>query len=333
MPKAKQGSAIYRPDLGQAVLEYVEQAMMGYVGMKVMPPFLTGEQAASYPVIPKEVLLKIEDTDRAPRGNYPRGSWEYERGQFQTYDRGWEELVDDSERALIDQEAPGMADMVATQRAMNYVMRGQEKRVADILFNATNFTANSLTNEWDDATNATPIDDVQTGLKAFRLASGMMPDALVCNFDVYTNIKNTDQVVDRLKYTFPGQDIANMIPRQVATVLGIPDLWVAGAVYDSAGEGLDASVAHIWSNEYAALVKANSSRDITQPGVGRTFVWSADSPANPVVEQYRDEGKRSDVFRVRHHVGEILTQSKNSSGTVVSNVAAACVYLWDNVTT
>jgi hypothetical protein len=212
-------------------------------------------------------------------------------------------------------------------------MRGQEYRIANVLFNATNFTANSITHEWDDATNAVPIDDVGDAISAFRLQCGMFPDALVLNYDVYKNAKNTDQVVDRLKYTFPGIDIANMGPRQLATCLGVNDIWVAGAIYDSAGEGLDASIAAIWSNEYAALVKVNGSRDITRPCVGRTFLWTEDSPQNPVVEEYREENHRSDVYRVRHHVGEVLMQSKNSSGTVVSNIAAACVYLMDNMTT
>jgi hypothetical protein len=51
------------------------------------------------------------------------------------------------------------------------------------------------------------------------------------------------------------------------------------------------------------------------------------------VEEYREEDKRSDVYRVRHHVSESLIQSKNSSGTVVSNIATACAYLLGNVTT
>jgi hypothetical protein len=52
-----------------------------------------------------------------------------------------------------------------------------------------------------------------------------------------------------------------------------------------------------------------------------------------VVETYREEQIRSDIYRVRHNVGEELIQSKNSSGAVVSNIAAACIYLMSNITT
>ena len=76
-----------------------------------------------------------------------------------------------------------------------------------------------------------------------------------------------------------------------------------------------------------------SGPDVAEPCVGRTFIWSEDSPENPVVESYREEQAKSDVIRVRHNVDERLIQSFNDSGTVVSNVAAACCYLFSNITT
>jgi len=333
MSLAKADAAIFRPDLGVLVMEYVEGVTMPFIGLEVMPVFRTAKQAASYPVIPKEALLKIPDTSRAPRGHYNRSDWAYERGQFATAEYAREEPVDDSERELFDQEAPGMADVVATMRAMSIIMRAQEKRIADTIFNTSNFTANSLTNEWDDATNATPIDDINDGILAFRSQCGMLPDALIISYSTFLNFKVCDQIVDQIKYTFPGIDINKMNSLQLANLFGLPRVLVGGAIYDSAKEGLDASVADLWSNEYAALVKISSGQDITQPGVGRTFLWTEDSPTNPVVEEYREEQVRSDIYRVRHNVSESLIQSKNTSGTVVSNIAAACMYLFDNVTT
>ena len=107
MPKSKLDSAIYRPDLGTMIMEYNEGPILNYIGLQCMPIFRTAKQAGSYPVIPKEALLKLSDTTRAPRGTYNRDDWEYERGTFSTAERGKEELLDDSERELFDQEAPG----------------------------------------------------------------------------------------------------------------------------------------------------------------------------------------------------------------------------------
>ena len=99
---------------------------MGFIGLEVMPIFRTAIQAGAYPVIPKEALLKISPTDRAPRAGYQRGDWTYERGTFSTTEQGWEEPLDDVEKALFDQEAGGEAERVSTLRAWNKIMRARK---------------------------------------------------------------------------------------------------------------------------------------------------------------------------------------------------------------
>ncbi|WP_319406175.1 hypothetical protein [uncultured Desulfosarcina sp.] len=331
--RPKGSSAVYRPDLGMSVMEMVEGDTMGFIGLEVMPVFRTSVNGATYPVIPKEALLSAPDADRAPRGKYQRDDWDYERGQFQTAEKGVEEPLDDTERELFDQEEQGMAEMMATQRAYKKILRSQEKRIAQKMFNETNFIPHPVTNEWDDAAAATPLDDVAAGIAAFRLQCGMLPDALIIAYSTFQNLKNCDQLVDRIKFTFQGLDIAKMSAAQLAGAFNLPRVLVGGAVFNSAGKGMDANVADLWNNEYAQLVKISSGPDISQPGVGRTFLWTADSPQNPIVESYREEKIRSDIFRVRHHVDEAFIQSKNDTGAVVSNIAAACQYLFSNITT
>jgi hypothetical protein len=334
MPRGNSDAAVYRPDLGMAVIEYAEGVTMPYIGLEVMPLYYTIKQAATYPVIPKEALLSIPDTSRAPRGKYNRGDWEYERGKFSTSENGWEEPVDDSERELVEGEVPGLADFVATKRAWNHIMRGQEKRVADKVFNASNFTANAITHEWDDASNAVPIDDTNTGKMSIRSACGMLPNTMIMAYSTFENLKNCDQIVDRLKYTFAGIDINKMTTQQLAAVFNIERVLVGGAVYNSAGKGLAASISDLWSNEYAMLtITAKNQEDVTEPCIGRTFLWTEDSAQNPIVEEYREEQTRSDVFRVRHNTDEAFMQSVDSSGTAVSEIHKAVSYLFSNVTT
>lgn len=334
--RPKTNAVVYRPDLGAIVMEYAMDIDDQPIGLRVMPLFPTTQQSATFPVIPKEALLSVPDVDRAPRAAYPRGDWEYERGKYDTSEKGWEEPIDDTERKLLEGETnPGMADHIATQRAWGHIMRGQEKRIATMVFNATNFTAHAVTNEWDDASNATPIDDVNTGLLSVRSACGMVPNALIIAYSTFINLKNCDQVVDRLKYTFPGIDINRMTSAQLADIFNIENVLVGSGVYNSAKRGQDASIADLWNNEYAMLTRIASpgSRDLTEPCIGRTFLWSEDSPQNPVVESYREEQTRADVIRVRHNVGETLIKSVDSSGTTVSNIASAVSYLFSNITT
>lgn len=333
MPTEAGSSAIYRPDLGMAVMEYYEGPTMGLIGTEIMPIFPVPDQAATYPVIPKEALLKLPDTSRAMRGRYNRGDWNWEDGLYATKEQGWEEPIDDRERRLLDRRVPGASDLMATMRAMRIIMKRQEYRISSLLFNASNFTAHAVTDEWDDDANAKPVNDVNDGVISFRSACGMIPDALVISFYTFTQLKECQQIIDRLKHTFPGLDINRMNSEQLAAVFNVPRVLVGGAIYDSAKAGAAATITDMWNQEYAALVKIARRGEFVEPGVGFTFLWEEDSPTNPVVEEYREEGTRSDVIRVRHDVSESLMQSKDSTGTVVSNIAAACVYLFSNVST
>jgi len=334
--RPKNNSVVYRPDLGVIVTEYATDINAQPIGLRVLPLFPTSMQSSSFPVIPKEALLSAPDVSRAPRGKYPRGDWEYERGKYDTAEKGWEEPIDDAERKLLEGEAPtGLADHIATQRAWGHIMRGQEKRIATTVFNATNFTPHAITNEWDDAANATPIDDINAGNLSVRSACGMLPNALIIAYSTFLNLKNCDQVVDRLKYTFPGIDINKMTSAQLAEIFNVPQVLIGSGVYNSAGKGQDANVVDLWDNEYAMLTRIATpgSRDMTEACIGRTFLWTEDSPENPVVEAYREESSRSDVIRVRHNVGETLIKSYTDAGAVVSDIAASVSYLFSNVTT
>ena len=63
------GSAIYRPDLGQAVMEFIEEESSGLIGTQIFPIFRTGLQSSTYPVIPKEALMKLSDVSQIGRAS------------------------------------------------------------------------------------------------------------------------------------------------------------------------------------------------------------------------------------------------------------------------
>jgi hypothetical protein len=80
------------------------------------------------------------------------------------------------------------------------------------------------------------------------------------------------------------------------------------------------------------LTKISSSMDLTEPCIGRTFLWTEESGGGHIVESYREEEIRGDVVRVRHDTGEALIASRDSDLTIKSNLSTACSYLFDNIT-
>ena len=158
-----------------------------------------------------------------------------------------------------------------------------------------------------------PITDVNDGRSAFPGSSAVCcPDALVISWNTFQDLKECDQIVNRLKYTFPGIDINKMTSDQLAAVFDVPRVLIRRInLQFQTGKGLDASVSDIWDDEYAALVKISAPLILQNPGVGRTFLlWTEDSPQNPIVEQYREDNSRSDIFRVRHNTDEAFYRAK-----------------------
>ena len=330
--RAKSGTVLRRPDLGEQVMSYIEDSTSGYIGLEIFPVKTVASSHGIYPVIPADVLLgRMEDVRRAPRGAYNRSDWEYERGRYTTTERGHEEPMDDVEWKQLEQEAPGLAESISIKRAMDIILRSQEKRIADKLFNESNFTAHNASVKWTTAATATPVDDVLAGKTAFRAQCGMLPDALVITYDTFLALRRCTQIRDQLKYTFPGIDLNRLSVDQLCAILDVPRIIVAGALYNSAGKGFDPAISSIWNSAYGALVKISTGADLSVPGIGRTFVWSEDSSVNPIVEQYREEQTRSEIFRVRHHVEENFIRSVNEDGSIKSNIAAKCCYLFGNL--
>lgn len=331
MPQPTNDTVISRPDLSIVVDEFRETATTGTIGLRVMPFAPMVQQSAEFPVIPKEVMLKIHKTRRGMRGAYPRSDWEFESGYYATKENGWEEAIDDRERKLYARLFD--AEVVATRRATKIIDLAQEQRIANIVFNPFNFTASPVTNEWDDAANATPVTDVNDGQMAVRSQCGMLPNALIISYSTFINLRACEQIVNRLLYTFPGLDLNRLTSAQLAAIFDIEQVLVGGAIYDSADKGQDANIADLWDNEYAMLTVLSSSSDVSEPCIGRTFRWTEESPGETVVESYRDERVRSDIVRVRHDTDECLMRSFDQNKTVKSNISGAVSLLMANITT
>jgi len=311
-------TAAERPDLRAVIYEAVDPVNV-FIGLRVLPLFRTDEQTGQYPVIPPEVMFSTPNTKRSARGHYQRSDWEWQWDTFATEENGWEEPVDDREVNLYQRYFD--AEAMAGIRALKIILRGQEKRVANMVFNESNFTAHAVTNEWDDHENAVPIDDVKAGRKAIHDVIGVEPNTLIISYSTFLDLGLCDQIIDRIKYTTPAVQRGDIAVPLLAQAFGVDQILVGGSLFNGAKKGQDASLSAIWSNEYAMLCRISDSPMLgVEPELGRTFLWTRESPTNTVVESYRDETVRGDVIRVRHDTDEEF-------------ISTECGYLMSNITT
>ena len=312
MPGPSPSSALQRPDLAATFESFdLEGSRRQFIGGAVAPTVEVQLQSANVGKLPLAALLAERDTARAPGGGYTRGDYQFDTFSFACEEHGAEEPVDDRLAKIYARYFD--AEAVATKRALDVVLRNRERRVAALLFNASTWTGSSLTtaitNEWDDATNATPIADVFAAAEKVIAGSGLVANALILNSFVFRNLCNTDEIVDRAKYAKVA-DVARLTPLDLAAIL-FPDvpgakIVVAGGIRNSANEGATASPARIWSNEYAMVARIAETVDPQEPCVARSFHWAGDgSQADGRVESYREEKVRSNIIRVRLDSDEV----------------------------
>ena len=166
--------ATLRPDLAASMEEYDLAAdRAGFIAQRVAPVLEVGSQAGTFGKIPIEQLLQTRDTKRAPGSGYSRGTFTFTPASYACEEHGAEEPIDDREakmyREFFDHE------QVSALRAYDAVLRNAEIRMAAMVFNATTFTSQTtaITHEWDDYTNAVPITNVETAVRAVWSRCGL----------------------------------------------------------------------------------------------------------------------------------------------------------------
>jgi hypothetical protein len=295
-----------RLDLGAAFMEFMDN-QADFIGARVLSIFRSQKKAATFSAITRESITRTTETKRAPRSAYNRDTFEAKDKSFACEEHGLEGPLDDSERELYRSDFD--AELATVQTTGRRVLLAQEMRIAAALFNTTTFTGASLYTDnsgspWDNAATDV-IAQVRAAKEKVRQNTGMMPNAIWFSEENLNRLKANTGIKAAIQYVARLTDAE--LNNAIADLFGIPLVLIARSIKNTAKEGAAFSGADVWSDDYVQLgVIAPQDSSLREPSVGRTILWSADSPENQTVEQYRDETVRSDIFRVRHTVDEII---------------------------
>jgi len=292
-------------DLGEATLEFTQQ-QNEFIGTQVLPIFQTKKKSSIFPAITRESITREADTKRAPRGNYNRDGFSAKDKQYNCEEFGLEGVLDDGERTLYSTDFD--AELTTVQIVTRRVLQAQERRVAGLMFNTTMFTGAQLYTDntaapWTNASTDV-IAQVRAIREKVRANSGIDPSTLIFSKANLDRLLNNSVIKDCIKYVarLTEAEILNAL----ADVLGVKNILVGRGIYNTAKEGKTFVNGDIWNASYAMVAVIGDANRLSDPSVGRTFLWASDSPENATVEQYRDDASRSDIFRVRQHVDEIV---------------------------
>ncbi len=287
------------------------QDSKNFVGLRLFPLFLTGEQSASYYVLDEENMLNIpRNIQRAPRSAYSRGLMKISADTYNCREYGHEEPVDDRERKKYARSFD--ADASAMRRAMNILMVNHEVRVKDKATSGAVPTSSPST-KWD-ASGSDPMADIETARANIHKNTGMEANTMVVSRDVFNILKEHEIIADKIKYS----ERAIITPDILAAVFGVEQFLVAGTIENTAQEGQTITPNYIWGDS-VVLAHVEDTADLMAPNFGRTFGWVGEVGTDGVVvETYRQDVIRSDVHRARQDVDEKIIGAK--AGYHLSNV-------------
>ena len=318
---------IFRQDLTE-LAEEITFEELNLTAEKIATTVPVDDVAGQWPVLPRESRMKVPDTRRHEDGTYTRGQWEWNKDTYTTFEYGFEEPVDNVSQIVnkkyINQEE------ISTELSMEGVMLARESRVATALFNETTFATGlvTVTNEWDDPTNAVPYANIQAAYIALRAKCGLSKGnfSLIISDDLVDFFFRTDEVVNGSKYVVILQTMPRAAKlRWMAEYFGIKEVVETHTLYDTTGLAQGMSIGKFWSNEYAMLaLLAPPTRSMKARGVIRQVAYSPITN-NVIVESYDEPAKNGMVIRAREYRG-IKTNAdygvllKNMKTTVSSGI-------------
>lgn len=305
-------TTISRPDLGTVAFEYaIEQSRASFAGLNLMPIFNTPQKSGDYPVIPREAFLKLFDTKRAPHAGYQRADWEFENGTYACSEYGFEVPAYDDEILEYDGYYAGLdSEMVNVEIAVDQMLRATEERIKTELLSTTTLSSLAVSNTWASGASCTPIEDVDYGVQAMRQKTGLRPNTLVLGYADFQYAIRSTQIKDVMQYTTPVEEMSiETQKRLLSQVFKIDNILVPLGVKDSAKRGKASSIGDIWPQGTALLAVVESGPSLRRPSIGRTMLWTPDSPNILTTETYRDDKIRADIYRVRHQVDHKVTST------------------------
>lgn len=302
---APNSTTFERPDLGAAYESFDHLSLMnGLVGLRVLKPFKVNAASGNFSVVPPtEYHRDNAAVKRAPGAGYHRDELRFGQQSWACEERGAEELLDDRERAAYGYTGIRF-DQIGADRAVAKVLRNLEIEVASLIQDSTTYSsqATSAGTAWTTHASATPISNLLAARQSFRNLNGVYPNAVVIEDRALTELEQCAEYLDRVKYTTAPGDQSSL--SALAAVLKVDEIIVAASSRNTAGAGLAASFSGIWNPAIVSLVRVAKSDDLREMCTGRTFMLE-----DLIIDEYRDESRRSDVIRARIDVQPKLIQT------------------------
>ncbi len=269
-----------------------------YFADRIFPIVSVAKQSDIIPSYNKGDFLRNEVQERAPATEAAEAGWQVTTTATY-FAKGYalKKAIPDEIRANAD--APFDMDRDATMFLTEKALIHRE-RLLSTTINSTSVwtTSTSVGVKWSDYANSDPLSDITTGNRTVQQLIGRRCNTLVMGQIVWDRLKLHPDFMEMVKYT---TTMSIPTEQQLAKALGIDNLFVITAIYESAAEGATSSIAPCWDDD-ALLLYVPKSASIMTPAAGYQFVWKPSVGGGAqYMRSYRSEAKSTDYIEVRSY--------------------------------
>ena len=123
--------------------------------------------------------------------------------------------------------------------------------------------------KWSDYTSSDPLTDIEDGKSTILSTTGQEANTLVLGYNVFRNLKNHPELVDRIKYTSSNVITADMMAR----MFEVDRVLVAKAVKATNAEGATEAYDFAYGDD-ALLCHVAPTPGLMTPSAGYCFSWT-----------------------------------------------------------
>lgn len=260
-----------------------------YIAENVVPVVRVGDSSGKYYKYDKSHLRDVEDRRAPGSGTHQAESGMAAKGDYSTFEHSLKDIVPDEIQAQADSPLNPRVD--ATEDLTERLQIGKERRLASYMAdtgNLSNNTTLSGTDQWSDYANSDPIDDIKTARQSVQSSVLQKANTLVLGQEVYDELVDHPDVIDRVKYSQFGDSDEAILSR----LFKVDNVIIGSAGYNSADEGASDSLEYIWG-KHAWILYVQPSPSLKSISFGYYF-----KDEDRVVDRWYDEDRKGTWVRV-----------------------------------
>lgn len=285
-----------------------------FVADRVFPGVQVDEDSGTYYIFDQKYWTSDEMKPRAYGQEYPRAGFGTSTATYTTEQYALSKPIADEEEA--NNQIPMSLEAAAIRYlGMKNLLRKERMFAADFMKTGVWGTDNTSATKWSDYAASDPVGDVKTAKRAISQTIGMSPNVFVIGEIVDDRLQNHPDIIDRIKHTQIAT--AQNVNQALASVLGVDEILVGKAIYNTANEGQTASHSPIIDDDALLLYRtANPSK--LEPSAGYTFYWLPGGGLGGILPIVREDAKDSNLIKTKLQIDQKAVTT--SSGYFFSDV-------------